>query len=371
MSIFSAPSFYSQADQDIYNRGFSFVPQEQFRGGAFAFPTAPTTTTGGITALPVTAMNMGGGGGGIPFSGTTSDLITGFMDTITDRQDRLNNPPDKFFGFDTMRDQQLTGADAGFYDTIPQEQTFAGKVQDFLTPQSADEIMEEGYSPRFKGILGTILPDRYSTLPRYDQAFIAANMGYTGPTVFGQDQSGLYKDPFGFNVRSAFGNYGEKVGKEAQKSGDALVESAAKRGLTFDKSKGALVDAAGNVIDQDDYDASMLDFINQTKFLRNKFNYFTQKTLERDALKKEEFEKPGGTKDQVADLQAKINAGEFDSTSDKPDRDLGSVTKESAAKTSGVGGGGYTKSDTKRDDRRGGQYGFMDGGIVDMLEIYD
>jgi hypothetical protein len=38
MSIFSAPSFYNQADQDIYNQGFSFIPQEQFRGGAFKIP---------------------------------------------------------------------------------------------------------------------------------------------------------------------------------------------------------------------------------------------------------------------------------------------------------------------------------------------
>ena len=38
MSIFNAPSFYNQADQDIYNQGFSFIPQEQFRGGAFKIP---------------------------------------------------------------------------------------------------------------------------------------------------------------------------------------------------------------------------------------------------------------------------------------------------------------------------------------------
>ena len=43
-------------------------------------------------------------------------------------------------------------------------------------------------------------------------------MGYTGPTVFGENtRSGLCsKDP-GFgqgNVRSAFGNYAEKVSKE-------------------------------------------------------------------------------------------------------------------------------------------------------------
>ena len=64
MSIFAAPSFYNQADQNIYGQGYSFIPQERFRGGAFNFPTSATTTgtaTGGINTLPI---NMGGGGGG-------------------------------------------------------------------------------------------------------------------------------------------------------------------------------------------------------------------------------------------------------------------------------------------------------------------
>ena len=78
-----------------------------------------------------------------------------------------------------MRDQQLTGADAGFYDTIPQEQTMMGKAQSFLTPQSADQIISQGYKPQVKlGILANLLPDNYGTLPRADQAFIAQNMGY-------------------------------------------------------------------------------------------------------------------------------------------------------------------------------------------------
>jgi len=59
-----APSFYNTADQNIYNKGYSFVPQERFRGGAFNIPTTPKDSPTGITTLP-TAMNMGGGGEGI------------------------------------------------------------------------------------------------------------------------------------------------------------------------------------------------------------------------------------------------------------------------------------------------------------------
>ena len=66
MSIFSAPapSFYGAEDQAIYNRGFSFVPRAPFREDFVEpiFPTAPTTTTtGGITTVPrTTALDIGG-----------------------------------------------------------------------------------------------------------------------------------------------------------------------------------------------------------------------------------------------------------------------------------------------------------------------
>ena len=42
--------------------------------------------------------------------------------------------------------------------------------------------------------------------------------------------------------------------------------------------------------------------------------------------------------------------------------------EESAAASAGVGGGGYTASDSNRDAGRGK---YMMGGIADMLEIYD
>ena len=35
MSIFSAPSFYSNVDRQIYNAGNYFIPQQQYRDSAF------------------------------------------------------------------------------------------------------------------------------------------------------------------------------------------------------------------------------------------------------------------------------------------------------------------------------------------------
>ena len=88
MSIFAAPSFYNQADQNIYSQGYSFIPQEKFRGGAFNFPTS-ATTTGGVTTLPVaTALNMGGGGGGgsNPFNPDMNQIRTDFRPDTEFRQ---------------------------------------------------------------------------------------------------------------------------------------------------------------------------------------------------------------------------------------------------------------------------------------------
>ena len=62
MSIFSAPSFYGQEDQDIYNQGFSFIPQLAYRGGFNpnqSTSLTPATPATGITTLPVLPIQQG------------------------------------------------------------------------------------------------------------------------------------------------------------------------------------------------------------------------------------------------------------------------------------------------------------------------
>ena len=364
MSIFSAPSFYNQADQNIYNQGFSFIPQERFRGGAFNFPTS-ATTTGAATGIETVPMNMGGGGGGgIPFSGTTSDLTTDFMDTITDRQNRLNNPPDKFFGFDTMRDQQLTGADAGFYigsnTPIPQEMTMMGKVQDFLTPQSADQIIAEGYQePSFQpGIISAILGkvDRYRTLPRGDQAFIARNMGYTGPTVFGENLSGLGKDPFGLNVRSGFGNYAEAVGKQVDSLGASLTGRLAdKYGVEFDEETGMFVGANAAKANQ------------MTKMMRAKYAFYKKQVEQRDA------DRAAAKAAEEAAKAAEIKRRQQIATT--PGRETGGGGREVATDAGAVAGAQQDISNYESFGEvpmaDGGRVPYMMGGLTNLVDIYD
>jgi hypothetical protein len=66
MSIFAAPSFYNQADQNIFNQGDRFITQERFRLGDpiqrnISFDSGITNTA---AAAPfILPINQGGGGG--------------------------------------------------------------------------------------------------------------------------------------------------------------------------------------------------------------------------------------------------------------------------------------------------------------------
>jgi len=352
--------------------------------------TPPTTTNMGGSAAATginTVLNQGGGGGGgIPFSGTATDLTTAFQKAIDDRQDRFNNPPDRFLGFNTMRDLPPTEASSILAENIgiPQEKTFAGKAQDFLTPQSADQIIAEGYQePRFQpGIVSAFLGsiDKYPTLPRGDQAFIARNMGYTGPTVFGQDQSGLQKDPFGLNVRSGFGNYAEAVEKQVDRLDDYFG------GEKFDKKYGE-----GTTLEFDEEtgtfrfvgtNAARANQMNKMNLAR--YNFYKKQVEQRDADRRAAEQKlaeeaaakaaaerkaaaegrsdPGDRSREGASGRRPGSGGTVDRRDSGPDRNVDDTGQ--AYDSGGREGFGYGLAD-------GGRVYYMDGGLADLVDIYD
>jgi len=338
-------TFYTGVDKERYDAGNKFVPMNQF----LLNYTAPTTnveeevtTSYGI---PNTNAFTNSGGGSF-YAGNTSDLIGNYQKTIDDRQARLNNPSNTFLGLNTMRDQQLTGPDLGAYigsnTAIPQEKTMMGKVQSFLTPQSAKGILEDGYQePRFQpGIIGTIMGklDNYRNLSKVDQAFIAQNMGYTGPTVFGDNSSGLSKDPFGLNTRSAFGNYAERVGVESEKLGDLLGGKLAdKYGVEWDEETGMYTGANAAKANK------------MTRMLREKFNFYTNKNLEYADLIQKNAELQGIEDTKIAqdfaaknpnygDAEKNINPGSGGGHGYDPQHDYsGTSTKDKHDRASDLG----------------------------------
>jgi hypothetical protein len=234
-------------DQRIRDEGFNFVPFNRYLASPFQMPESQTValpSSGGITTLP---MNMGGGGGGGTYTGGINDLITDY-DKIT-KENYFSNQPTPlvdglyqtkvgktFMGFPSYREQELTGPDLGEYiggqeigytpggeigfsygTDVPLELTTAGKIQGGIESfrNKAGSFMDKigGFGP--VSFIANAL-DRFDTLSPSDQEFIKMNMGYTGPTVFGDNQSGLSKDVYGINTRSLFGNYAEYVGDAAR-----------------------------------------------------------------------------------------------------------------------------------------------------------
>jgi len=192
-------------------------------------PNAPTARI-----LPV----QGGGGGGGGGSNNPYDLSTDFSQITSDRQKRLSQDP--------------TGLNKFLIDTLGMKK-----------PQTAEDIVNLGYRTPSKFGIGALLPDKYGELPRADQAFIASRMGYTGPTVFGANDSGLSKDPFGLNTRSAFGNYAERVGVEAEKALDNLNRLGDKYNATWNDELGTYVGPGAKKANQ------------MTSMIQSKRNFYT------------------------------------------------------------------------------------------------
>ena len=365
------PSFYNLGDQAIYSAGNFFIPQERYRAAPFNMntPTAPDDpAAAGLPAI----YQAGGGGGGALQAGDPMTNFNNFYDYTSNKYfSKMPTPfidalPESmraktFMGFPSYREQELTGPDMGEYiasgTDIPLELTTAGKIQQGLG--SAKEGLA-GLAEKFKGIgpisaiLGSM--DKFDTLPELDQAFIKANMGYTGPTVFGENTSGLSKDPFGRNVRSAFGNYAEKVREDFTNLGTALSPTgkiggkSAYQGATFNPETG--------LFESDDED--LADYANKmTKMVRSKY-MFDKKAIAQQKFNEKIAEANKKAEEARAAQYGKTNYGEGAG---------GQSYSNMGTQGFGVAAGGMGGPVSNRTGR--GRQDYMDGGIADMLEIYD
>ena len=378
----------SQYDQSIYDQGYKYIPQSKYLLNPFQVPAGSENEvpTGIATTYQAQA---GGGGGGMGYTGGITDLTTGFQNTVDARTKRLedayNNPSTaKAFGMNMFK-QDVNPADAGFYVAedmrIPQQRTMLGKM---FQPQSPQEIMEEGYKPMTNiGILSSILgkADKFGTLPRADQAFITSQMGYTGPTVFGENTTGLSQDPFGLNTRSAFGNYAERVGKEVDKLGLALSSTGAIggkkdfQGATFNPETG-MFEAA----EDSDLTPEQIAALNKrTKLVRTKLNFYRGKKKERDEFREQEAQKirdeiaaAAAAKNRAAARAAIKRQGEASYTpSIHGPTDYGRDSQGNQSFDFG-GGFGIGSDGGPVSNRSGrGRTGFMLGGLTDLVDIYD
>ena len=207
LNIYNSMNAYGFSDQEIANA---------IKEAGYELPTS-TSTTAEITAPNIIGSQLNNDKGPVaPIGGPSS--FTGFKTAIQKRQNKLNNP----------------GKIASFIgDFIPQQRS----VADMLASGQVDTRMTSGIPLGIGSMIAKALPDKYYDMSLADQITTQAYMGYTDPnTNIGN------KDPFGLNVRSAFGNYAEKAAEIV----GTLEEKLARKG-TLSKYDQARLDHYRNV----------------------------------------------------------------------------------------------------------------------------
>ena len=185
--------------------------------------------------------------GGMPTS--TSGLIGDFMTATQNRTNNLTNP-NKFQG--------MLNSGMEMFGITPQRD-----IGEMIRSGQVDMRNTSGIPLGIGSAIGRMLPDKYNDMSLSDQVFTQSQMGYNGPTVFGENSMGN-KDPFGLNVRSGFGNYGEAVAGNFNQLRDTLTKD--RDGVTFNEETGM-------------FEGLNADAVNQnTKMIRDKY-LFRQKQL--------------------------------------------------------------------------------------------
>ena len=284
-------------------------------------PTPTPPPSGGVTNIIGQDLNQGGGGGGgISMVGSDS-RITNFNEAIAARQNRLNNP-------DIV--QSFISDNLGKIGI--NTQSSINEMMQRGMRGIKDSRLTSGIPLGISGMIAKALPDNYyDKMTLGDQILTQSYMGYTDPNTNMSN-----KDPFGINVRSAFGNYSEYAQNEVDKLSD-IVEDQKKRGLT------------------DTLQMKKLAFYNQVVGKKSSIvDALRINQMAKEAREKKEREKQA---ERAANIGTATQA--FDNTRGQSSSDRG-------AAAAGMGGGSRqaTSAGSSNTGRKDGGWGWKDGGRV-------
>jgi hypothetical protein len=372
----------SDYDKQVREAGYNYIPRTEFLLNPFKIPESKPivdTETGGIPSL--IPRNSGGSGALQAGNINYNDFSRAGFDAYANRQptplvdDLYQSKLDKtFMGFPSYEQQQLTGPDMGEYiasgTDVPLELTTAGRIQQGLgsVKEGIGGLVDKmgGFGP-VSAILSRM--DKFDTLPELDQQFIKQSMGYRGPTVFGENTGGGYVDPFGVNVRSAFGNYAEKVRDDFSGLEESLT------GRLTDKY-GAQFNPATGLFESEDEEAAALANKN-TSMMRKKYAFrkkqLEQQAFDEDIARQQEAAAEKAYQERVsreADTAARArsqNQAVYESADKQgfTNRDGGFSTSRADRAGTSEGSGQFSSKSGR------GRTGYLSGGLADMLEIYD
>jgi len=381
----------TEYDQKVYDSGYKYIPRSEFLLSPFKIPVPETKdSSSGIPSL--IPRNSGGSGALQAGNINYNDFARAGFDAYANRQptplvdDLYQSKLDKtFMGFPSYEQQQLTGPDMGEYiasgTDVPLELTTAGRIQQGLgsVKEGIGGLVDKmgGFGP-VSAILSRM--DKFDTLPELDQQFIKQSMGYRGPTVFGENTGGGYVDPFGVNVRSAFGNYAEKVRDDFSGLEESLTDRlSGKYGAQFNPATG--------LFESEDEEAAALANKN-TSMMRKKYA-FRKKQLEQQAFDEdiarqqeaaaEEERKAAIIRERTFAAQGRSDPSDpsrQDASGRRPGSGSGPTVRDDQGDRGSGQTGGYSYDSGGRQGfgyglADGGRVYYMDGGLADLVDIYD
>jgi len=178
-------------------------------------------------------------------------------------------------------------------------------------------------------------------------------MGFTGPTVCGENTSGLKKDPVGLKVRSdglfGEGNYAEAAGKDFASLSESLSGRLAdKYGVEFDEETGMFVGTNAKKAND------------MTKMMRTKFNFRKQQLDAKNRLD--------------AQIKAAEEKRKKEAAAEQAAREASTAARAMAAnpelyRNAGITSGGFASQNTGTNENFSnktgkGRTGYDDGGRV-------
>jgi len=285
-------------DQEIRDAGILYMPKQKYLQNPYELPIAPvpSPTSEGIVNTNAFANSGGGGGGGALQVGDPMMNFDNYYNYTGNKYMQNQDTPNvgmtydqklqsNFMGMPSYRQQELTGPDMGEYigsgTNIPLEQTMAGKIQSGV--QGAGKGIKNlmGMLPTPSNLLNKFGIQNFSSLSPADQLFIKTNAGYRGPTVFGENTSGLSKDPYGLNTgETLMGNYAQTVRDNYKQLEKTLNKN--RGAVTFNEVTGMFEGEDKDLVAEENRKTKMI----RKKFLFRKKQTDQQKKNQRDIDKK-------------------------------------------------------------------------------------
>ena len=350
-------AFYNAGDQAIYNQGYSFIPQERFRLGDPNLGRSTTTApvTGGINTLPV---NMGGGGGGggfNPYNPDMSQIRTDFDPTaynLAMRNEEKFGPtvgpnPDMYFTPQSKL-QKAIGSAVNFipgFGALKRGAEFVGGILNQFLPVNQRAILENEL--RGSGVLtdniGRIVaqPGQYNTAEGIMAGYNASQMN-----------EGTF-DKRTENIRETL--------RDKYDLSDTQIDQLISGELDEDDFTGSKYKLPSGKV------TNLFSNIRNIELAKQNFLKQQNKAAEIAAYKEKQKQKKALERKRAKTREADAAAGAF---SNQVQQDSGG----------GGGGGGSWREQTAAKERQGvsvagpgfgkGAY-FMDGGLVDLVDIYD